>query len=1303
MKTICRLLVCVYIVATAGVSLDASVTFGSRDSAFNIRSGARFNVTSSNLAISDGTLKLEEGAEVSGNPITFSNGMLDSDGLEALLDGSFDPTGDDYVRLAGSGRFRAEPGTLLHGLSVEGTGNRIEGQPLFDHVITLSNGGTSLTMALQNKLNQNLVLNGGQVVLDDDLALVDDVKLTGSGRVNLNNRELRLGSMYSQPWSNSLYFNNAVDLALSGSVDLTGTWTFGGTSVINGHGCVLDMRHGGQLIVDNNATLFLNDIHITGLGDTAGKIVMRNGNSAVRVSNGTFKLNDNVTTDQGTFYVYGPSTFQLGPENWTFNGNSNLTVDGTTLWLDFLDSPGNPGCVYAPLPLFDGHVWNGPNLITDLGPAGNLDLVNRGTIKESVDAFTMNFDPIDLILLGGNVSGLFSLNHCLYVGSNDTIRITGDTTIDGRGSCIKFNGARRPQLTIMPGVTLTIKNLFFLNINDIVMDLRAGSKILIQENVYWELDEDITFSSNLPAGSAQATIQVADVAPLGNVFTIRGETCRRTFNIHPMLYPGDSTMGGAPRKIFDLGHNSIQLESASIAGLDYINFTTNEAIQALISLSGDSSVDIHSTFEDGLGDFGTTMNFFVEGINNDLILRKDGTVLGGNIAFGDYPDNELNIRFNLAEQFNIANEDSKARQIYNIPTDQNGVQPGWPFVVLTGDPGILLASEDGIAHLSFPDYNAVVANDNTNAFAVEDNSILSFNRLQLIKNPIKQGSLLFRFDGVERIGEKIDPSFVRSPFRGSGKRVVDSAVTLRRKFEKEMYLEAIKHSFMASSKPSNKQKAKAVKKVQPKHRGVSLLPEDDALLRLYRSKRFVKGLNLPDEFDQSFTDKVYKPNKNAAINGFLDFQRSTIEDFRVDPNLPFNIRIRENSTIILGADVVLNSNHVINIQGTGNVIQLTKNMQIGPNNIYFAEGAEVTFLFPPQTENITQLVIGDGTTLDLEPNAKMIMSGAGNVLVGDSVTINFKGIKTVQPVTKVATITSRPHFIVTDHAFMSVLADSAMRFKGVGHIEISSHGKINMTEANSLMIMGLDTATVDDVLGGTLAEDANDIIWDVINKGNVNLQLPTTATTDEHATISLRCLASTLNFENGAKFAIDNQGIFQVNCITPLLGGSPLKPGMVQSWSLVNSTLLVHGSGTMALGSNKYNPAIAGPFPFAYDALAASIEGGTSPGLIEFVDTTAKTFTGRLNITSAARERNDNQTSLELVRDLININPSLLVSTLFTDANGSTIIRTVNGNQVTLGATDVISGDTSTGYISGYDAATGQRFSIDPNGNRTNA
>lgn len=1203
------------LLGTSSFSLFASITFGSRQSALNFATGTRFNIGSINLSI-DGTFKEDVDVDVSGNPMNFSNGILESAGLEALMNGEYDPTGLDFVRLNGNGRFRAEPGTLLQGLTVAGVGNSIEGQPLFTDPVVLADAATELTFAIQNRLNQNVELNGGTLILEDDLGLADEIKFDQDGRIELNHRQLRFGSLYTTSWFNSIYFNNAADVVVNCNLELTGTWTFGGMSCLNGGG-VLDLSNGGQIIVDNNGILDITNMYITGLGDTngAGKIILRNANSQIRTANSTYKLDESFTINQGTFLANGPTTFQIGQKDWSFNGNGHLAVNGTTLWVDPLDSPCMPGNINAPFPLFIDNLVNEPNLKADLA-SGALSLTNRGTIKLVTDASSDDRPPSVCSLLDCHTSGTIDLRTCLCVGPYDCINIVGDTCLNGHGVEVEFTNQPFSQFKIQPGVTLLLKNITLRGINDRTISMGENSLMQIGENVIFELDTDVTFSASAVIEVLDGTDGCMPVTGPCNIFKIRGETCRRQFHIQPL---DDVLVNNQPRKIFKLGHNTVQLENSEISGFDYMTFFNDDMCAAAIALSCNAAADINSNFPDSSGRFGTAMNFFVEGINNDLVLRQDGLVLSGNITFGDFPDNELHILFSLPTLLDSSN------------AARFGVLDDFPVVELAGNPGIFLFSSDGVAELNFDDFNAAVRGSNDNAFVVDDNGLLRFKRLQILDNPIKQQSARFRFEGIELLDQRIDPGFIRLP-RGLSPHVLVTAIHIMRQREKDAFAVAQKHAQThpkaTAHSPHKPPMGKIGKKRPNTHAKYRSDIADDFLFRSIEDDVIeTRSLSLPASFDQSYVGQILNPA--TPISGNIQYRRTELNNFIVDPNLPFNILMQEGTVITLGADVILNQNHKINVSGLGNVINMPFGMKIGIDNLFFDEGAELTFQFSSNTSNVPELIVADNTILDIEPNATLRLSGEGIATLGDGVVVNFKGVKTVHPVTKAETVSSRGYLVVTEDATLRLAPGAFARMNGIGHVEVTKRGKI-LLDAVSTLVFGSDVPTVMVIIANVdpifPVENFQDIVFNVFDDGEVILK-PGKLLGGGRARISFRYLTSVIEFENSAFLFIDDNGTFEINANrkTP-------NPSKLKNLSFRAGILEVRGSGRFAMGSNKLNLGTGQPYPFSYDGVASLIEG---TGKAQFIGLNG--FEGFINPTPAARDEIDEQTAVNLTRSLIGL------------------------------------------------------------------
>jgi len=303
--------------------------FDSRYSTIRVSSGATFFL-SNPISNFDGTLIKESGATITGSNITFAEGIIEDSGNSILLSGVFDPSGTIY--LTGTDTFRAEPGKILQSISVSGSNNRLEGQPILQNDITMQDGSTTLILAVSNDLNKNIILNGGTLELENDLSFASDSNISGSGVIVGNGYKLSTGSELST-WSSEITFSNGINVDMhSPSVNFTGSLIFTDTSKMSGNGNIFDLALGGTITVGSGATLYLSDVVMKGLGSGGGSIVFGDDSSKLRMSNVIVELVGNVSTTQGDIYVDGTSTWILKDNTWTIDSSGKLTVDGVVLW-----------------------------------------------------------------------------------------------------------------------------------------------------------------------------------------------------------------------------------------------------------------------------------------------------------------------------------------------------------------------------------------------------------------------------------------------------------------------------------------------------------------------------------------------------------------------------------------------------------------------------------------------------------------------------------------------------------------------------------------------------------------------------------------------------------------------------------------------------------------------------------------------------------------------------------------------------------------------------------------------------------
>ncbi len=549
----------------------------------------------------------------------------------------------------------------------------------------------------------------------------------------------------------------------------------------------------------------------------------------------------------------------------------------------------------------------------------------------------------------------------------------------------------------------------------------------------------------------------------------------------------------------------------------------------------------------------------------------------------------------------------------------------YPLVVFSGNPGVFLSSNDGLAHFTCSDFYTAISLLNSNAFVVGDHSLLSFKQLQVVANPIKQQSLLFSFEGIQLLDRGIDPSSIPG-FSDISRYVLVNALQLKRQKDKEAF-KKLQEAAIAQAKEKARQKKEPAKKKPiahqkapiPKHR----CPIDDDDM----NDTLLRALHLPTTFDQIYAAIVFAPV--LPLNGNLLFVGTTINNVHVDAGTAFNIVLQDGAQLTQGSSntSLLSLMHIINIKGTNNVINVTGQMSIGPDTLFFAKNAELTFNFVNNGSGTPQLHIDAGVKLMLERDDILRFTGEGEVIWGDGTLIRFKGVRQGEEVS------FRPQLIVTNDATMSLADHAHMRMKGVGRIEVSNRGKIDLSRPSTIAI-GLDRATLIGPDGCPLgcppisADHANDIELNVFATGEVTLGPITGA---DKARISWKHTTSRITFENAGLLFIDANGIFEINA-----DGQTVKPGVLQELSFSHGgALYVNETGIFAMASNRQtiNPMTGHQVGFVYDGLFASIEGDGSAAFIPGPGETG--LSGQLNPVPGAFQRFSSITSRELIQLLL--------------------------------------------------------------------
>lgn len=535
-------------------SCKSAFKFSGNNSALGLSSTNSSLILNQNITNFNGTLNLRTATgdnikSTVAETISFANGSVKTGTSNIdISGGSYNPqvSGTDQITLNNGHILSISAGTTVqHDIIITSSAiASIIGAPTFSSPITLDAAGTSfLNLGIQHKLNQNINYgaSGGTVNLTDDLALQDGIRLvpggSGTSILDLDYHTLEIGSSAaSSAWTGILTFKHAQDIQLNGPVNLTGTWSFvnsGEISTINGNGNILDLSGGGKLTVAVNHTLYINDLHIKGLGIGAGQLDPADDATTpgtIVLSNVTLDLDANYLHDIGAIKIRGDNCRIIvgkpaGGAPYTFTVDVNASLLGTVKEMFEVDGQ---ALIYETLGGFNTNPF-----LKDVG-AGPVPLVlttdyasNGGVIRSAISDVAI----VNTVIYATNNTQILTDNYDLFTNiatpdiapTNRIVvnNISGGArtlTIDGSGYVWTFpNNTTAKVLKIAADTTVTLENVILENFSlDNVEFMHATSSVL-----KFGTNANISLKRNLSLPASGRNLIISGGAKiLGNGHTI---------------------------------------------------------------------------------------------------------------------------------------------------------------------------------------------------------------------------------------------------------------------------------------------------------------------------------------------------------------------------------------------------------------------------------------------------------------------------------------------------------------------------------------------------------------------------------------------------------------------------------------------------------------------------------------------------------------------------------------------------------------------------------------------------------------
>jgi hypothetical protein len=484
---------CFFAIFALTTSLYSAFQFGSKDSCIELDGDDAILFLESPMENFNGTLKFSNKKSndffysILGAPIVFNKGILEKDESLMSFSGCLVNESEEIIFPHETTRARKSSSKLIltggqtldlqdalieEDIEIKGPLNKIAGRPRFSRPIKLQNGESSLIMAIQNKLNQSIELNGGTLILENDLKLKDETKILGSGTINVNNFTLSLPASIETPYDGDIIFSKAKDVELTGYTTLNSTWTFSGegeTSYLVGNNNILNLVGGGVINVGANHTLNIVGVDIKGIGTSGGNIII-DATGEIAISKTALELDGNFYLSNGTISV-ADSECKLYIKQRDFiiitGPTGTLKVDNVIFTYEAL-----VGAPVFPSPFF---AMAGGQLLEQ--NSGQITRIGFDT-ADGLHEFPLSTAQGENTLTGGVDMNARTIVR--YV--NDTPETPKTMVMNGGGFKVRFDIADNQNITIDENTFVTIKNTIMEGINFSNVTLSGADETKAQFN-----------------------------------------------------------------------------------------------------------------------------------------------------------------------------------------------------------------------------------------------------------------------------------------------------------------------------------------------------------------------------------------------------------------------------------------------------------------------------------------------------------------------------------------------------------------------------------------------------------------------------------------------------------------------------------------------------------------------------------------------------------------------------------------------------------------------------------------------------
>jgi len=1248
-----------------------------------------------------------------------TNYTLTDEAFSSQITGTF--TGPIQLDLGDNDIFLLLQGQNGPNILIKGQHAEILGNGVYQGQITLQDENAEMHWDINSNLVNNVLLNGGTIVLNRDMDCYGVVGFPDFGTVDLVSQELYLQRMDCTQ-TGSIYWDGSSGgiIKLNSQVSLSSTWTFSKDVIIEGNNRYLDLEDSGAIVVERGSTLTLKDITIRGV--SGNKLRCLDDSGRIILNNVVLEMNGNYTFDKGALEFYndfflsggytfsydsamtstvhtdsdlfmgGRSVLYIGrktatspnqPLDFETVGLSNITFDYATLAVNPFGLTIKNGYVYADVLATFTITSNDPDYGLRFGTGVSGEdgtLIMRGGAEASV-------------VNGAIVYNDFSPSKFFFTGLASIISLRNDSKLHVLKNLSLQDGSLRPNsyssIVISPGVELSCTNLNNQTGTakyDLTGSYTSLSTIKLTESSKLNLTEG-TLEKDIWAASGKSYI--VGYGKFANDIFLQDSTVTLSMGVVSDLHADINLRGGN----LNLEHDLKFADDHTVNGSGKINFNGNSLLLGgkdydySTPLIFDNAGDIVLNSVMSLSNKWTFTGVSnLNGNGNILYFDTGGKIFVANDSTLYLTDIVLRGLNSTADQFVLGNGGSQVRMSNVIAaldddfsTTSGGIYIEGPATFILKDhtwtfnqAGSLTVDgmtlwKDGLQNIlcgnvSFgtplANYLTLLNSGTIKQLANEDLLIVDTTNLNIrITNTMND-----IWSQYLTTSAYLDTR-ITNTMNNIWSQYLTTSVYLDNRITSSVTYLDVKISNTMNNIWSQYLTTSAYLDTRITNT-MNNIWSNYLTTSAYFDSRITITMNdvWEDILTTSLNYDSRVTNLESSVFGISLNNASGNKILSQDKGVDFTAHPS------LALSLTLSNESIIYLAGQDTELKLSDTIYVvGRNNIInvqkrFTINGLINFeegseLIFNFDDKYENPIVYFGKNLTLSELSRLTFVNKGTALFKDGTTIQFNSLVDA----------NRPALVVSNDATLMIdeklsgHSESSLTLRGLGIISILN-GEIFIDSLKHLIVGGGDTTT-----------DRFDIYGD--SGGALSLL-------GIGSKVSLHKAYINMDFRQSGILYIGQNGIFEINSLDQVASAGTLNNFKFT----LNGELWIYDDGKFILGDNSSDSVIN------LNTTGASIGGY---GVLQYL--TSSSYSGRLY----ENNRKDvSVTAKNLIATLLQRSTNLLVSTLFLDKDGNYKVRLGNGVVASLLSGDNVLFDNPSNYFV-YGTNGGRSFSIDASGNRS--